>query len=59
MLSHNYSYQECLDNSKKVAWKEDGCILNSMSARLVSSDYLVRPRQHVGRNCHADLLRRL
>ena len=23
MLSHNYSYQECLDNSKKVAWKED------------------------------------
>jgi ribosomal 50S subunit-associated protein YjgA (DUF615 family) len=23
MLSHNYSYQECLDNSKKVAWKEE------------------------------------
>ena len=23
MLSHNYSYQECLDDSKKVAWKED------------------------------------
>jgi hypothetical protein len=23
MLSHNYSYQQCLDNSKKVAWKED------------------------------------
>jgi hypothetical protein len=23
MLSHNYSYRECLDNSKKVAWKED------------------------------------
>lgn len=23
MLSHNYSYQECLENSKKVAWKEE------------------------------------
>ena len=23
MLSHTYSYQDCLDNSKKVAWKED------------------------------------
>jgi hypothetical protein len=23
ILSHNYSYQDCLDNSKKVAWKED------------------------------------
>ena len=22
-VSHNYSYQDCLDNSKKVAWKED------------------------------------
>ena len=23
MLTHNYSYQDCLDNSIKVAWKED------------------------------------
>jgi hypothetical protein len=23
MLSHNYSYQDCLANSKKVAWKEE------------------------------------
>jgi len=23
MLLHTYSYQDCLDNSKKVAWKED------------------------------------
>ena len=23
MLTHTYSYQDCLDNSKKVAWKED------------------------------------
>lgn len=23
MLTHNYSYRECLDNSLKVAWKED------------------------------------
>ena len=23
MLSHNFSYQNCLDNSVKVAWKED------------------------------------
>ena len=23
MLSHNYTYQDCLDNSKKVSWKED------------------------------------
>ena len=23
MLSHTYSYRDCLDNSKKVAWKED------------------------------------
>ena len=23
MLSHNYTYQECLDNSKKVSWRED------------------------------------
>ena len=23
MLSHNYTYQECLDNSKRVSWLED------------------------------------
>ena len=23
MLSHNYTYQDCLDNSKKVSWVED------------------------------------
>ena len=23
MLSHNYTYQDCLDNSKKVSWTED------------------------------------
>lgn len=23
MLSHNYTYQDCLDNSKKVSWSED------------------------------------
>ena len=23
MLSHNYTYQDCLDNSKQVSWKED------------------------------------
>ena len=23
MLSHNYTYQDCLDNSKKVSWRED------------------------------------
>ena len=23
MLSHNYTYQECLDNSKRVSWPED------------------------------------
>ncbi len=23
IVSHNYSYQDCLDNSKKVAWKEE------------------------------------
>jgi hypothetical protein len=23
MLTHTYSYQDCLDNSQKVAWKED------------------------------------
>ena len=22
-VSHNYSYHDCLDNSKKVAWTED------------------------------------
>ena len=27
MLSHNYSYQQCLDNSKKVAWKEDDVLV--------------------------------
>ena len=26
MLSHNYSYQQCLDNSKKVAWIEEDVI---------------------------------
>ncbi|MEE9549781.1 MAG: hypothetical protein V3W08_05210, partial [Candidatus Binatia bacterium] len=23
IVSHNYSYQDCLDNSKKIAWKEE------------------------------------
>ncbi len=23
MVSHNYTYQDCLDNSKKVSWRED------------------------------------
>ncbi len=23
MLSHNYTYQDCLDNSKQVSWRED------------------------------------
>ena len=23
MISHNYTYQDCLDNSKKVSWSED------------------------------------
>ena len=23
MLTHNYTYQECLDNSQKVSWRED------------------------------------
>jgi hypothetical protein len=37
MLSHNYSYQECLDNSKKVAWKEDDVFAGRISiSRSVS-----------------------
>ena len=28
MLSHSYTYRECLDNSLKVAWKEDDVLRN-------------------------------
>ena len=28
MLSHNYSYEECLHNSLKVAWKEEDVLRN-------------------------------
>ena len=28
MLKHNYSYEECLDNSLKVAWKEEDVLRN-------------------------------
>ena len=27
MITHGYSYQNCLDNSKKVSWKEDEVLL--------------------------------
>ena len=27
MVTHGYSYQNCLDNSKKVSWKEDEVLL--------------------------------
>ena len=33
MLSHNYTYQDCLDNSKQVSWREE----DILGARILTS----------------------